>query len=89
MTFKVVEVFTKSRYIFDGPVYSENGLISGRSQKETRASSRQEAVDNIKKQFYAELGMNVIIDPNLVILTEISRNSPNRSSYSGKQLTLF
>ena len=81
MKFRKVESIEKNLYIFDGPVYTENGMISPRTVKRTRANSREEAVQNIKKQFYAQLHIWPIIDASLVKIDTYnsSKNEPSKA----------
>lgn len=71
MKFKLVESFDRQKYIYKGPVYSNNGLIAIESDKTTLARSKAEAVSNILGQFYKELGFRPSIDASLVKLVSV------------------
>lgn len=95
MKFKLVETFEKQRYIYNGPVYSNNGLIASESNKNTYARSHKEAVNNILGQFYKELGFRPSIDSSLVKLVTSSSNTtkeekPKTEYVDGaEQISLF
>lgn len=96
MKFKLVETFEKQRYIYNGPVYSNNGLIASESNKSTYARSHKEAVNNILGQFCKELGFRPSIDFSLVkLVTKPVVNKPieNKSNTEyadgSEQISLF
>ena len=62
MKFQLVESFDKIRYTYNGPVYSDNGLITEKTSKTTYANSKNEAIRNIKYQLYQEFGIRIDID---------------------------
>ena len=92
MKFKLVETFEKQRYTYNGPVYSNNGLIASESNKSTYARSHKEAVNNILGQFYKELGFRPSIDASLVKLV-ISNTKEEKSKIEyadgAEQISLF
>ena len=90
MKFRKVESIEKNLYVFDGPVYTENGMISARTVKRTRANSREEAVQNIKKQFYAQLHIWPIIDASLVKIDNYKANETEHAkAVEPEQLKMF
>ena len=89
MKFRKVEALEKELYIFDGPVYTDNGMISPRTVKRTRACSHAEAVQNIKKQFYAQLHIWPSFDASLVKIDTYKPKQKEVKTAEPEQLKMF